>query len=105
VPFFILQPLVENALHHGISSHAGPGSIKIAARRNADRLVLVVADDGPGIVTPDTQRGIGLANTKARLREMYGDAHTLELDRPVDGGFRVSVVLLYRERAREAVPA
>jgi len=79
--------------------------MEIAARRDADRLVLVVADDGPGIVTPDTQRGIGLANTKARLREMYGDAHSLQLERPVDGGFRVSVALPYRERAREAVPA
>ena len=105
VPFFILQPLVENALHHGISSHAGPGSIEIAARRDGDRLRLTVTDDGPGTVTPDAQRGIGLANTMARLEELYGDAHSLELGRPAEGGFRVTVVLPYREHAREAIPA
>jgi two-component system, LytTR family, sensor kinase len=102
VPFFILQPLVENALHHGISSHAGAGSIEIAARRTGDRLLLSVSDDGPGTVTPDAQRGIGLANTSARLRELYGDAHTLELGRPPEGGFRVKVAIPYRERALAA---
>ena len=99
VPFFILQPLVENALHHGISSHAGAGSIEIAARRSGDQLLLSVSDDGPGTVTPDAQRGIGLANTSARLRELYGDAHLLELGRPPEGGFRVKVMIPYRERA------
>lgn len=91
VPFFILQPLVENALHHGISSHAGSGTIDIAARRDGDRLVLSVTDDGPGIVVPDAGRGIGLANTKARLHEMYDGNHTLELGRRAEGGFRVEV--------------
>jgi two-component system, LytTR family, sensor kinase len=102
VPFFILQPLVENALHHGISSHAGAGSIEIAAQREGDRLVVRVSDDGPGTVTPDAQRGIGLANTRARLRELYPDAHALELGRPPEGGFRVSVTIPYRERANGA---
>ena len=105
VPFFILQPLVENALHHGISSHAGPGLIEIVARHEGDRLMLTVTDDGPGTVAPDAQRGIGLANTAARLRALYGDDHSLELGRPTDGGFRVSVKLPYRERAREAIVA
>jgi signal transduction histidine kinase len=99
VPFFILQPLVENALHHGISSHAGAGSIEIAARRTGDQLRLTVTDDGPGTVTPDAQRGIGLANTSARLRELYGPAQSLHLGRPPEGGFRVDVTIPYRERA------
>ena len=98
VPFFILQPLVENALHHGISSHAGAGTIEIAARRAATQLLLTVSDDGPGTVVPDTHRGIGLANTRARLRELYGEDAALELGRPQAGGFRVSVRLPYRER-------
>jgi LytS/YehU family sensor histidine kinase len=98
VPFFILQPLVENALHHGISSHAGAGSIEIGARRDGERLLLTVADDGPGTVAPDAQRGIGLANTRARLEELYGRANSLELGRPPEGGFRVSVAIPYRER-------
>jgi len=99
VPFFILQPLVENALHHGISSHAGAGSIEIAAQRVNGQLRLRVSDDGPGTVTPDAQRGIGLANTRARLRELYGTAHSLDLGRPPEGGFRVDVTIPYRERA------
>ena len=98
VPFFILQPLVENALHHGISSHAGAGSIEIAAQRVNGQLRLRVSDDGPGTVTPDAQRGIGLANTRARLRELYGAAHSLDLGRPPEGGFRVDVTIPYRER-------
>ena len=98
VPFFVLQPLVENALHHGISSHAGAGSIEIAARRSGNQLRLSVSDDGPGTVTPDAQRGIGLANTSARLRELYGTAQSLDLGRPPEGGFRVEVTIPYRER-------
>jgi two-component system, LytTR family, sensor kinase len=103
VPFFILQPLVENALHHGISSHAGSGSIEIAARRMDEHLVLTVRDDGPGTVAPDAQRGIGLANTRARLQELYRGAHSLQVGRPADGGFQVSVTVPYREHARARV--
>jgi LytS/YehU family sensor histidine kinase len=104
VPFFILQPLVENALHHGISSHAGAGWIEIAGRRDGDRLVLTVTDSGPGTAAPDAGRGIGLTNTRARLEELYGTAYSLELGR-IDGdagGFRVRVSIPYRKRPREA---
>lgn len=104
VPFFILQPLVENALHHGIGSHAGAGAIEIAAQHTGDRLLLTVTDDGPGTVAPDAQRGIGLANTTARLREMYGNAQSLEFGRPPEGGFRVAVAIPFRERTIEAQP-
>jgi signal transduction histidine kinase len=102
VPFFVLQPLVENALHHGIGSHAGAGRLEIAGRREGGRLLLSVTDDGPGTAVPDAGRGIGLANTKARLQELYGDAQSLELGRPADGGFRVTVVLPYRVREAAA---
>jgi LytS/YehU family sensor histidine kinase len=101
VPFFILQPLVENAVHHGVSSRAGPATIHIEAARAGDRLWLAVTDDGPG--TPlDTKPGIGLTNTKARLDELYGDRHTLELDRPPGGGFRVRMGIPYRDRQNGA---
>ncbi|MGH7616633.1 MAG: sensor histidine kinase [Gemmatimonadaceae bacterium] len=96
VPFFILQPLVENAVHHGVSSRAGPAAIHIEATVDRDRLWLSVTDDGPGVDAPDPRRGIGLTNTKARLEELYGDRHTLELDRPPTGGFRVRVGIPYR---------
>lgn len=99
VPFFVLQPLVENAIHHGISSHAGAGRVEISARREGTRLLLSVTDDGPGIVTTDAQRGIGLANTKARLRALYGAHHELDLGRPDRGGFRVMLSIPFRDSA------
>ena len=98
VPFFILQPLVENALFHGIGSHAAAGTVQITARRTAERLVLAVTDDGPGEVMSDTHRGIGLVNTRARLEELYGARQSLTLEHPPEGGFRVSIVLPYHER-------
>lgn len=104
VPFFVLQPLVENAMHHGISSHASAGRIQIDARRardaRGDNLVLSVADDGPGIVTSDAGRGIGLRNTRLRLQALYPSNHSLESVRPPAGGYKVTVTIPYREGAR-----
>lgn len=97
VPFFVLQPLVENALHHGVSSRAGAASVHITGARDGDRLWLTVADDGPGADAADVRRGIGLPNTKARLEEMYGAACTLELGPRADGGFQVRLAIPYRE--------
>ena len=105
VPFFILQPLVENAVHHGVSSRAGPAAISIEATRSGDRLWLAVTDDGPGGEPPDSGLGIGLTNTRARLAELYGDRHTLEIDRPAAGGFRVRVGIPYREGENGAARA
>lgn len=99
VPFFILQPLVENALHHGISSHAGPGTITISARASGLNVELSVADDGPSVTTSEAGRGIGLANTRARLAELYGECHALRVERPANGGFVVIVSLPLREAA------
>src|SRR5678815_2264560 len=97
VPFFVLQPLVENALHHGVGSHAGPANVTVAARREKDRLVLTVEDDGPGVNAADSGRGIGLANTRERLSGLYGEAQRLELGRTTDGGFAVRVELPFHE--------
>jgi LytS/YehU family sensor histidine kinase len=75
VPPFILQPLVENALRHGLARRSDAGSIVIgAARRDAD-LVLSVRDDGPGPQPADegSTPGVGLANTRERLQTLYGD--------------------------------
>jgi two-component system, LytTR family, sensor kinase len=99
VPFFILQPLVENSLRHGIEVHAGAGSITIDARRDDGTLVLTVTDDGPGAAAGENGRGVGLTNTMARLRELYGDSQSLDILRPAGGGYRVRVTIPYRERA------
>ena len=103
VPFFILQPLVENSLRHGIEAHAGAGSIAVDARRANGKLILTVTDDGPGEGAAATEngRGVGLTNTIARLRELYGDAQSLDVSRPADGGYRVRVTIPYHEHQAE----
>ena len=82
VPNLILQPLVENAIRHGIAARANAGLIEIKARRNHELLWLEVRDDGPGI--EDDLRflqsnGLGLKNTLARLKQSYGEAARFEL--------------------------
>jgi LytS/YehU family sensor histidine kinase len=68
VPLFILQPLVENALGHGIGGVIGGGHITVRARREAAQLVLEVIDDGAGFAGRGTREGIGLTNTRERLQ-------------------------------------
>jgi hypothetical protein len=85
VPAFLLQPLVENAVRHGLEPRPGAGSLSIRARRENGVLRLVVADNGVGLRGEQPPReGIGLVNTRARLRELYQDDARLEL-RPGDG--------------------
>ena len=81
VPSLILQPLVENAIQHGIAATPGPGTLTIRARRADDLLHIEVTDSGPGVAQVQTGRpqGIGLANTRERLRTLYGDRQTVEL--------------------------
>jgi two-component system LytT family sensor kinase len=98
VPRFLLQPLVENALQHGIERTAAAGRIDIRAVRDGGSLVLAIADDGPGI---DTHRafpgeGIGLANTRNRLLQLYGAQQSLHTTSPVQGGFVVTVRIPWR---------
>ena len=81
VPRLILQPLVENAIKHGVSPRTGLGSVEIASRRDGDHLWLEVADNGVGLTgTARTQlrSGVGLANTRDRLECLYGDGQLLE---------------------------
>lgn len=95
VPNLVLQPLVENALKHGVTAIDGPGKIEIAARRQGDNLLLSVRDNGPGPSTPSVD-GVGLRNTTARLFQLYGERQSFAL-RPVSGGGTIAeVVLPYR---------
>lgn len=100
VPHLLLQPLVENAVRHGVEPKAEPGTIRLEGTVGADGLRLVVTDDGPGALRPSRRAGagLGLANVRARLTRLYGGGARLECgDRP-EGGFRAAVVLPVRER-------
>lgn len=93
VPNFLLQPLVENAVRHGIAPHARPGRLSIASARDGDRLCLHIVDSGNGVAPHRLtllNQGVGLANTRARLEHLYRDHHALVFAN-VDGGFRVTV--------------
>jgi signal transduction histidine kinase len=80
VPSLVLQPLVENAIQHGIAAAAGPGTLSIAARLEGDSLLVEVRDNGPGLVrATEPPQGIGLANTRARLQRLYGERQSFEL--------------------------
>ena len=95
VPNLILQPIVENAIKHGVSAQPGAGSVEISARRRNGMLVLTVKDDGPGLTeSPRTGgSGLGLANTRERLRQLYGDDHRLALENADSGGVEVTMGL------------
>ncbi len=99
VPSLVLQPLVENAIKHGVAARPGPVNIEILARRTGSRLALAVRDDGPGLPRRKSagSTGVGVANTKARLRQLYGERHLFSLaDRPGGGVEAIFVVPFLR---------
>jgi sensor histidine kinase YesM len=93
VPNLILQPIVENALEHGASRATGEGVVEIGARREGETLMLTVHDNGPGVGV--LRDGIGLANTRARLAELYGAKGTVTLTTAADGGAVAAITLPY----------
>ena len=93
VPNLILQPIVENAIRHGIAPRSKPGRIEIYARRQDGLLQVQVTDDGPGLPVNGNSKGVlkegvGLANTQARLQQIYGKSHRLDLSTRPSGGSR-----------------
>jgi two-component system, LytTR family, sensor kinase len=79
VPIFILQPLVENAIRHGLSARIHAGRIDIIARREGHRVAIEVRDDGIGLTAGERREGVGLGNSRARLVELYGPAQDFEV--------------------------
>lgn len=90
VPPFLLQPLVENAVRHGIAPREGPGTIEVSARLEGDRLRLSVLDDGVGL-GDGHDAGIGLGTTRARLDELYGARHRFDVEARPGGGVAVRI--------------
>jgi two-component system LytT family sensor kinase len=102
MPHIGLQPLVENAIRHGIERRAAAGRLSVRASREDALLRIDVEDDGPGFsldAAPDStadSRGIGLANTRARLAQLYGEAASLTTRNREQGGAVVTMRLPYR---------
>ena len=95
VPLLMLQPLVENALQHGVGRRARGGRVEIVVQRTGERLLFRVEDDGPGTAAQskpnEPTEGIGLANTRARLRHLFDGNHAVRLDHVESGGLRVEL--------------
>jgi glucose-6-phosphate-specific signal transduction histidine kinase len=94
VPTLLLQPLVENAIKHGIGAKAGTGHIEITAARTGEQLQITIADDGRGLPSGSLPAGIGLENCRSRLQTLYGvDAFALSIANRPTGGAMVTVTL------------
>jgi two-component sensor histidine kinase len=103
VPPLILQPLVENAVRHGIAKQPGAGQVSVYAGRHGTQLVLRVSDTGAGFPAADgdgLREGVGLSNTRARLAQMYGDEATMMLGNSPRGGAVVSLTIPFHENAQ-----
>ena len=101
VPNLILQPLVENAIRHGIAPRASAGRVEISAQRRNGMLELRISDNGVGCGAGDTPpaEGVGLGNTRARLQHLYGADQRLELKSAPGGGFTVTLSIPFRTGA------
>jgi two-component system LytT family sensor kinase len=104
VPNLLLQPLVENAIKHGIGPRPTPGQIVVRSRRVGALLELDVQDNGVGLSAArltDFNRGVGLSNTRSRLDHLYGSLHRFEFRQPAEGGLLVLIAIPMAELAVE----
>jgi Histidine kinase len=98
VPCFILQPLVENAIRHGITQCVGDGVVIASAQRADEHLHLYVRDNGPGVSKQSKNgHGIGLKNTRARLSHFYRDDYEMVAKPMAEGGFEVFIRIPYEQ--------
>jgi two-component system, LytTR family, sensor kinase len=111
VPRLILQPLVENAIRHGIGDRAGEGRVVVRSSLVDGRLLLEVEDDGTGIrgggrlqASPEGA-GIGLLNTQARLQQLYGEDHDFRIENLEPSGCAVRISIAARREEEAALPA
>ena len=102
VPSMILQPLVENAIKYAVAARESGGTIAISASKQGEQLILVVADDGPGIVSDNGELpemdGVGIANTKDRLQQLYGSEHGLHFGSAEPRGLKVEIKIPFETK-------
>lgn len=96
VPCLVLQPLIENAIRHGIAARAGKGRVRLGASCVGTDLRLTVYNDGPTLSSAVTPPGIGLANVRSRLKHLYGDAFAFDLRDVAPDGVEAALRLPYR---------
>jgi signal transduction histidine kinase len=104
IPNLILQPIVENAIRHGIAPRAAAGRVEITASARGDKLSVTVRDDGVGIGKKGDARrgqGVGLANVRARLAQLYPKAHTFSIEDHPEGGALVTIEVPLRRAPEE----
>jgi two-component system, LytTR family, sensor kinase len=110
LPHLLLQPLVENAIRHGIAPRRRGGAVEVAIRRAGDDLAIRVRDDGRGFPAQERGRsegGVGLPNTQARLEQLYGAAHRFAIESGPDAGTAIEILIPFQAagRPREPIPA
>jgi hypothetical protein len=99
VPNLVLQPLVENAIRHGIALRASSGTVGVSARRDDELLEMKVYDDGPGLRREwriEDSEGIGLSNTRARLQQLYGERFRFDVHNREEGGVEATIMIPLR---------
>jgi len=97
VPNLLLQPLVENAIRHGIGNRPEEGSIAIRALRDEACLHLEISDNGSGMPEQwNFKKGVGLTNTRARLQQLYGAEQRFEMSQAPEGGLLVRIVIPFK---------
>ncbi|MGH9856750.1 MAG: sensor histidine kinase, partial [Acidobacteriota bacterium] len=99
VPNLIMQPIVENAIRHGVATRSAHGHIQISSRKQNGVIQLQVQDNGPGLdsLNGEIREGVGLSNTRLRLQQIYGDAYRFDLINSPEGGVLATVELPYQK--------
>ena len=99
VPNLIMQPIVENAIRHGVATRSAHGHIQISSRKQNGVIQLQVQDNGPGLeaLNGEIREGVGLSNTRLRLQQIYGDSYRFDLSNAPEGGVLATVELPYQK--------
>jgi two-component system LytT family sensor kinase len=106
LPNMILQPLLENAIRHGIAARPGAGKIHIRSERRGEMLELRISDNGNGLAASNDKEfreGIGLSNTRARLKQLYGERQKLILHASVSGGLEVVLQIPFHQQREKKI--